>query len=84
MHVVVFSAGIDAGLESILSADKYLCDACFARVSTPIFVVFDVVFSPQKFLGEGVNFSQKKTISLLFSDTSTRIDLAYVLKCSVQ
>ena len=44
--------GTDAGLESALSAYEYLCDACLARVSTPIFVVL-FVFSPQKFVFPG-------------------------------
>ena len=41
--------GTDARLESVLSTDKCLCDACCARFSTPNFVVFVLVFSPQKF-----------------------------------
>ena len=36
--------GIDARLESVLSTDKCLCDACCARFSTPNFVVFVLVF----------------------------------------
>ena len=36
--------GTDARLESVLSTDKCLCDACCARFSTPNFVVFVLVF----------------------------------------
>ena len=41
--------GIDAELQSVLSADKCPCDACCALVSTPIFVGFLLVFCPTKF-----------------------------------
>ena len=36
--------GTDARLESVLSTDECLCDACCARFSTPNFVVFVLVF----------------------------------------
>ena len=36
--------GTDARLESALSTDECLCDACCARFSTPNFVVFVLVF----------------------------------------
>ena len=36
--------GTDARLESVLSTDKCLCDACCARFSPPNFVVFVLVF----------------------------------------
>ena len=41
--------GTDARLESVLSTDECLCDACCARFSTPNFVVFVLVFWTEKF-----------------------------------
>ena len=61
--------GTDARLESVLSTDKCLCDACCARFSTPNFVVFVLVFwTDENFLkakktdfeGEKTHVSQKK------------------------
>ena len=41
--------GTDARLQSVSSADKCPCHACWARFSTPIFVAFLLVFCPTKF-----------------------------------
>jgi len=55
--------GIDARLESVLSTDKCLCDACCARFSTPNFVDFVLVFWTQKlFLGTRTIFSGRKCL----------------------
>ena len=65
---------IDARLESVLSTDKCLCDACCARFSTPNFVVFVLVFwTDENFLkakktdfeGEKTHVSQKKQKKVL-------------------
>jgi len=49
--------GIDARLESVLSTDKCLCDACCARFSTPNVVVFVLVFWTEKlFYGDEDHF----------------------------
>jgi len=41
--------GIDAELQSVSCKDKCPCDACCARVSTPIFVPLFSYFCPTKF-----------------------------------
>ena len=44
--------GTDARLESVLSTDKCLCDACCARFSTPNFVVLFSYFGLKIFFGQ--------------------------------
>ena len=52
--------GIDARLESVLSTDKCLCDACCARFSTPNFVVFVLVFWTENIFSAKTNFFKAK------------------------
>ena len=58
--------GTDARLESVLSTDKCLCDACCARFSTPNFVVFVLVFWTENFFLAKTDFLAKKHMSQIF------------------
>ena len=54
--------GTDARLESVLSTDKCLCDACCARFSTPNFVVFVLVFWTENFFTAKTDFLRRENI----------------------
>ena len=59
--------GTDARLESVLSTDKCLCDACCARFSTPNFVVLFSYFGLKIFFGQNRFFGQKTYVANFFA-----------------